>query len=85
MELWWRFAELRYWWMHAMVLLWLVFSVMLFVLEPLVLHRVHAQHASHDAAASLRRTFRLHVALLAGSVLTIAGAVAGSHGVLLFP
>lgn len=85
MDLWWRFAELRYWWMHAMVLLWLVFTLMLFVLEPFVLHRARARGARRDPGAALRRAAWLHVVLLALSAATIAGAVAGSHGVLLFP
>src|SRR5690349_13476447 len=37
---WSRFADADFWWMHAMVLTWLVFTLMLFVLEPLFLHRV---------------------------------------------
>ena len=37
-DMWSRFAELRFWWMHLMVALWAVFALMLFVLEPLVLH-----------------------------------------------
>ncbi len=84
MDLWWRFAELRYWWMHAMVLVWLAFTLMLFVLEPLALHRRFARDARRDPAATLRRAAWLHVVLLTLSVVTIAGAVAGSHGVLLF-
>ena len=37
-SLWDRFGEPEYWWMHAMVAIWAVFSVMLFVVEPLFLH-----------------------------------------------
>jgi uncharacterized membrane protein len=84
MNLWARFAELRYWWMHAMVLVWALFTLMLFVLEPLVLHRWFARRAKRDPAGTLRRIAVLHWCLLALSIVTIAGAVAGSHGVLLF-
>ncbi|HWV91044.1 MAG TPA: hypothetical protein VNZ59_13245, partial [Burkholderiales bacterium] len=38
-DLWARFAEPRFWWMHAMVAIWAIFTLMLFVLEPLFLHR----------------------------------------------
>ena len=34
-----RFTSAAYWWMHAMVALWAIFTVMLFVAEPLFLHR----------------------------------------------
>jgi hypothetical protein len=27
------------WWMHAMIAVWLLFTVVLFVAEPLILHR----------------------------------------------
>jgi uncharacterized membrane protein len=81
---WSRFAELRYWWMHAMVLVWAIFTLMLFVIEPLFLHRRLAQRARRDAAGTLRAVARLHWVLLALALATIAGAVAGSHGVFLF-
>ena len=34
-DLWDRFRFAEFWWMHAMVAIWLVFSVLLFVAEPL--------------------------------------------------
>ena len=39
LELWERFRSSEFWWMHAMVCLWLLFAVVLFVAEPLILHR----------------------------------------------
>ena len=33
-DAWDRFRHAGYWWMHAMVLVWVVFTLMLFVLEP---------------------------------------------------
>jgi uncharacterized membrane protein len=77
-DLWGRFADPRYWWMHAMVAVWFVFAAMLFVVEPLYLHR--RMTASVDPARDFRRLERLHRAMLALSLLTLAGAVAGSHG-----
>ena len=38
-DLWDRFTQVEYWWMHAMLCIWVIFSVMLFLLEPLFLHR----------------------------------------------
>jgi uncharacterized membrane protein len=84
LDAWNRFTSLTYWWMHAMVLTWLAFATMLFVLEPLVLHRRFAERAKDNPDATLRMIQRFHVILLALSVLTILGAVAGSHGLLLF-
>jgi uncharacterized membrane protein len=84
MNAWYRFAAPAFWWMHAMVLVWLIFAGLLFVLEPLVLHRRFAEHARRDPEAAFRLLHRAHVILLVLSLLTIAGAVAGSHGMVLF-
>ena len=80
LDLWGRFRSGEFWWMHAMVCLWLLFTVVLFAAEPLVLHRwFHARAtASPDAAFALLQ--RGHWLLLALSLITILGAVAGSHG-----
>ena len=79
-DLWSRFAQAQFWWMHAMVALWLVFTIVLFVLEPLLLHRWFSARAQRDPAGTLRLVARLHWALLIASLITLAGAVAGSHG-----
>ena len=39
LDLWDRFHAASFWWMHAMVCLWLLFAFVLFVAEPLILHR----------------------------------------------
>lgn len=77
---WDRFATPAYWWMDAMVLVWLVFTLMLFVLEPLLLHRWFERRSARDPAGTFRLVERLHRVLLAISLITVAGAVAGSHG-----
>ena len=48
-SLWDRFVDARYWWMHLMVAVWLLFAVLLYVLKPLVVHRVIDRRASADA------------------------------------
>jgi uncharacterized membrane protein len=81
-DLWARFAGARFWWMHAMVFVWLVFTVMLFALEPLILDRWFEARAKRDAEGAFRLVQRLHYGLLAVSLIAVLGAVAGSHGVL---
>jgi uncharacterized membrane protein len=81
LDLWHRFAQPAYWWMAAMVLVWALFTLMLFILEPLVLHRWFERRARRNSAATLRLIVRMHWVLLVVSLFTIAGAVAGSHGV----
>lgn len=77
-DMWSRFADSHFWWMHLMVVLWALFALMLFVIEPLHLHRRLAE--SNKPAADFRRMLRLHQALLVIGVVTILGAVGGAHG-----
>lgn len=42
---WGRYTDLSYWWIHTMTLVWAMFTVVLFVLEPLVLHRWFEERA----------------------------------------
>jgi uncharacterized membrane protein len=80
LDLWGRFLSPRFWWMHAMVVVWALFTAMLFVVEPLGRGRHHDRVADTDLA----RLERLHWVALALSLVTICGAVAGSHGQLFF-
>lgn len=83
-DLWDRFAQPGFWWMHAMVAVWLIFTLMLFVLEPLVLHRWFIARAQRAPESTFRMVTRLHWILLTLSLITTAGAVAGSHGYAFF-
>jgi len=80
LDLWSRFHSAAYWWMHAMVAVWLLFTVMLFVAEPLVLHRWFQKRAMSDPEGTFALIERMHRVLLAVSLITVLGAVAGSHG-----
>ncbi|SFO18333.1 hypothetical protein SAMN05216332_10712 [Nitrosospira briensis] len=80
---WSRFTELRFWWMHAMVFVWLIFTLMLFVVEPLVLRKRAAKNIQRDHEKAFAVAHRMHWVLLSLSLITIAGAVAGSHGWIL--
>ena len=95
LDLWQRFARAEYWWMHAMVAVWALFTLMLFVVQPLAhrrlsttltIQRADTAHRKpeRDPARALARIVWLHWILLGVSLVTIAGAVAGSHGYLLF-
>ncbi|MFO1126687.1 MAG: hypothetical protein U1E25_16370 [Methylocystis sp.] len=80
LDLWSRFFSAAYWWMHAMVAVWLLFTIMLFVTEPLVLHGWFHQRAKSDPEGTFVLIERMHRILLVVSLITILGAVAGSHG-----
>lgn len=80
LDLWFRFSDPTYWWMHAMLGLWLVFMLMLFVLDPFVFHRFVPRLAATHPRLTFAALVALHWVLLLASLITIAGAVAGSHG-----
>jgi uncharacterized membrane protein len=84
LDLWDRFLSARYWWMDAMVLVWLLFTLMLFVAEPLFVHRRLTAQAKAEPEATFRLVERLHRLLLTLSLITVLGAVAGSHGFVMF-
>lgn len=83
-DLWDRFATAVFWWMHAMVGLWALFALGLFVVEPFILDRHLSRWASSRPDRFFARLGQVHWVLLALSLITIAGAVAGSHGLSLF-
>ena len=82
MDAWSRYLDPSYWWVHLMTLVWFAFTVVLFVLEPLFLHRWFLVAAERDATRAFRILHRMHWILLTVSTVAIIGAVAGSRGYL---
>ncbi len=82
LDAWYRFQELGFWWMHAMVLVWLLFTVMLFLAEPLFFDAWFHRRAVQDPERSFAFMQRAHLLLLGVSTLTLAGAALGAHGVI---
>ena len=77
---WNRYFNYRFWWIHAMTLVWVIFTLILFVLEPFILHRVFKKYADKNPEKTFGIMHRLHWVLLIISLITTAGAVASSHG-----
>ncbi len=77
---WSRYRMASFWWLHAMTLVWVLFTLLLFVLEPLVLERWFRARAAEHPEATFTWIERMHWVLLGVSVATVLGAVAGSHG-----
>lgn len=84
LDLWDRFRAAAFWWMHGMVAVWAIFTLMLFVLEPLFLHRWFNARADVDAEGTFALVERLHRFLLTIGLIVVLGAVAGSHGLTFF-
>lgn len=77
---WNRYLDSRYWWIHCMTLVWLIFSAILFVLEPFILKKAFRIYADANPEKTFRIIHTAHWILLIMSLTTVAGAVAGSHG-----
>lgn len=77
---WARFTDPRFWWMDAMVALWVIFGLLLFVMEPLVVGPRLERRLKAHATGALARIQAMHWILLVLSLLVVAAGVAGVHG-----
>ena len=77
---WERYFDYKFWWLHAMTLVWIIFSLVLYVLEPLLLHKLFKKYAMENPNKTFNFMHKAHWFLLILSLITTAGAVAGSHG-----
>ncbi len=84
MGAWSRYLDPGFWWIHLMTFVWLIFTVVLFALEPLVLHRLFVREAAKDSERAFGVLAAAHWLLLGLSLLAIAGAVGGTRGYLRF-
>ncbi|MCP4484539.1 MAG: hypothetical protein GY823_08275 [Flavobacteriaceae bacterium] len=80
LDAWDRYFELKYWWIHAMTLVWILFTLVLYILEPLLLHKLFKKYVKENPARTFSIMHRVHWILLMLSLITTAGAVAGCHG-----
>ena len=65
-----------------MVAVWLVFTLVLFLFEPIFLHRWFAERAERAPEATMALVWRGHLILLTLSLVTVLAAVLGAHGAL---
>ena len=80
MQAWDRYLQPQFWWLHLMTAVWVIFTLVLFFLEPLFLHRWFRERALMNSEKAFAVLHRMHKILLAVSVLAVLGAVGGSHG-----
>ena len=80
LDAWSRYTEVKYWWIIAMTVVWVLFTVVLFILEPFLLHRLYKKYADKNPDKTFAFIQTFHWVLLTVSIITIIGAVAGSHG-----
>ncbi len=83
MSAWDRYQQVQFWWIHLMTLIWFIFTIVLFVLEPLFLHRRFKKLATENSDNAFSLLHRMHKILLALSVVAVFVPVAGVHGLAL--
>lgn len=71
---------LNTWWLWLMVITWAIFTLMLFVLEPFLIHSFLHRRAKSDPKGTLILLQRLHYILLTFGLLTMVAGVIGAHG-----
>lgn len=79
---WGRLLEPASWWLTLMVIVWVVFALMVFVLEPLVVHRLFHDYALRNKDEAFAWAIILHVVALIVSAVAIISGVLGAHGAL---
>ncbi len=77
---WDRYLDLSFWWVHLMTLIWVFFSLLLFVIEPVLIRRNIHKKAMSDPAATFAFVNRMLKMLTILSMIAIFGAVTGVHG-----
>jgi uncharacterized membrane protein len=82
LDAWPLLCHATFWWLQLMVAVWLVFALMIYVLEPLAIHRLFHDYALRDKERAFAWAIWLHALALAVSVLAIAAGVLGAHGAL---
>lgn len=80
MQAWERLLDPAFWWLMLMVAVWTVFALMVFVLEPLVVHRLFRDYALRDRERAFALAIRLHAVALTVAIAAIAAGVVGAHG-----
>lgn len=77
--MWPRLLSIGSWWLIAMIVIWAVFTFVLFLAEPLFLHRWFMKRAQTDPEGTFRLVLRMHRVLLTLSLATVAAGVLGAH------
>jgi uncharacterized membrane protein len=71
-----------HWWLQLMIAVWLLFALMLFVLQPLFLHKMFRRYALENPKRAYEVAIRLHELALTASLLAIGAGVLGAHGAI---
>ena len=80
LDAWNRFQYASFWWLDLMVAVWLLFALMVYVLEPFVIHHLFHEFALHNKDHAFAVAIGLHAVALIVSAFAIGAGVLGAHG-----
>ncbi len=82
LQAWTLLLDPAFWWLILMLAVWAVFALMVFVLEPLVVHRVFHDYVLRDKNRAFSLAIWLHAVALTISCVAIVAGVLGAQGTL---
>jgi uncharacterized membrane protein len=77
---WDRLQYASFWWLHLMIAVWALFALIVYVLEPLALHRLFRDFALRDKDRAFALATGLHALALTVAAFAIGAGVVGAHG-----
>jgi uncharacterized membrane protein len=80
LDAWNRFQYLSFWWLDLMVAVWILFALMVYLFEPLVIDRLFHEFALRDKNRAFAVATKLHVVALTVSAFAVGAGVFGAHG-----
>ena len=80
LDAWDRFQYAAFWWLDLMVAIWMLFALMVYVLEPFVIHRLFHELALRNKDRAFAVATGLHAMALIISAFAIGAGVLGAHG-----
>ena len=77
---WDRLQHASFWWLHLMIAVWVLFALVVYVLEPLVLHRLFREFALRNKDRAFALATGLHALALTIAAFALGAGVVGAHG-----
>jgi len=71
-----------FWWLHLMIAVWALFALMVYVLEPNLIHRRFHEYALRDKDQAFAVAIGLHLVALTIAVIAIVSGVLGAGGAI---
>jgi uncharacterized membrane protein len=82
LDAWDRFLHASFWWLHLMVAVWALFALMVYILEPMFIHRRFHEFALRDKDRAFAMAIGFHAAALITAATAVGAGVLGAAGVL---